>query len=324
MPSRVLITGCNGFIGRALAAHLLKMGCQVKGTVRSLDRENELPTGVESIIVSDIGPETDWKPVLSGVETVIHLAARVHRKKGRGGSRDSDFFRTNTDGTAQLAKSAADCSVKRLIFTSTVKVNGDGSHQPYTESDAADPKNAYAESKLAAEHALAEISSRSNLETVILRMPLVYGPGVKANFLRLIQLVGRHTPMPFASVANRRSLLFIVNLLDAIVLCMEHPMAAGETYMVADEGYVSTPQLIHQIAEQRGVPSRLFPCPAIILRIAAAMTGRTEEMQRLISTLYLDTRKIQDQLQWRPRYSFEAGLAATLADDQKKSVSPEK
>ena len=320
IPSRILVTGSTGFIGSALATHLHKTGFQVQGTVRSLEKEKDLPPGVESVLIPDIGPETDWKPALSRVDTIIHLAARVHRQEGRGGSRDSDFFRINTEGTAQLAKSAAEGSVKRLIFISTVKVNGEGSDQPYTESDAEDPKNAYAESKLGAELALAEISSQSDLETVILRLPLVYGPGVKANFMRLIRLVGKQAPMPFAGVSNRRSLLFIDNLLEAILLCMQHPMAAGQTYLVADEGYVSTPQLIRQIAEQTGVPSRLFPCPAIVLRIAAALTGRTKEMQRLISSLYLDTRKIQDQLQWHPSYNLEAGLAATLADYQIKSV----
>jgi nucleoside-diphosphate-sugar epimerase len=314
--SPVLITGCNGFIGRLLAEYLISTGRQVRGTVRRMKSAELLP-GANAHVVPDIGPDTDWKPALEGIEIVIHLAALVHHRKGRAVARDSEYFRVNAEGTARLAKSSAESGVKRMIFLSTVKVNGEGDNHPYTESDPENPCGPYAESKLAAERALTEISGATDLESVILRAPLVYGPGVGATFLKLIRLVERQVPLPLASVTNRRSLLFIGNLLEVIALVMQHPSAAGQIFLVADNEHLSTPRLISEIARQIGVSSRIFPCPPLILRWAAALTGRAPQMQRLISSLYLDTTKIRATLKWQPPYRFEAGIAATLADYQK-------
>jgi nucleoside-diphosphate-sugar epimerase len=317
---RVLVTGANGFIGRALTGHLLSKGCRVKGSVRRTDRADGLPHGLEMVVVPEIGPDTDWGPALSGIDAVVHLAAKLQRGQGRGDRRDPAYFRTNAEGTARLARASAESGVKRLIFISTAKVIGEGSHQPYSESDTEDPQSAYAESKLAAEKALAKVSARSGLETVSLRAPLVYGPGVKANFRRLIGWVEKQIPLPLAGIANRRSLLFVGNLLEAITLSLQHPSAAGQTYLVADGETLSTPRLTREIADQLGVSCRLFSCPRPILALGAALTGKTAEMRRLIGSLCLDTRKIQDSLQWRPRYDFRTGIASTLADYRKEGA----
>lgn len=322
--TRVLITGCNGFIGRSLAKHLLSIGCRVRGTIRRAGSADALPPGTQPVVVPDIGPETDWRSALDGIDIVIHLAARVQQEKGRAGTLDSEYFRINADGSARLARSCADNGVNRLIFASTVKVIGEGACRPYTENDPENPHGAYAESKLAAERALMRISARSELEAVILRPPLVYGPGVKANFLKLIRLVEKQIPLPLAGVANRRSLLFIDNLIEVIALCMQHPSAEGQTFLVADDEYLSTPELIREMAGQIGVSSRLFACPLFILRPAAALIGRAPEMRRLLGSLYLDTRKIQHKLQWHPRFSTQAGIAATLADYQRGAASARK
>jgi nucleoside-diphosphate-sugar epimerase len=316
-PARVLVTGASGFIGRALTGHLLSSGYQVQGTVRRKDNTERLPNGLETVVVPEIGPHTDWEPLLGGIEAVVHLAARVHRREGRGDQQASGYFRINAEGTARLARASAARGVKRLIFMSTVKVNGEGARQPYRESDAEDPKGAYAESKLAAESALSAVSAQSGLETVILRAPLVYGPGVKANFRRLVRLVERQIPLPLAGIANRRSLLYVGNLLEAITLSLKHPSAAGQTYLLADGECLSTPQLVRDIAYRMGITCRLFHCPLSLLRLAAALTGRRKDLRRLVDSLYLDTRKIQESLRWRPRYSYRTGLAATLAEYRK-------
>jgi nucleoside-diphosphate-sugar epimerase len=316
-PCRVLVTGVNGFIGRALAEHLLAAGHQVQGTVRRTDKTYGLPNGLETVVVPEVGPDTAWEPVLGGVEAVVHLAARVHRREGRRVGQASDYFRINTEGTARLARASAESGVKRLIFISTAKVNGEGSRQPCSESDAEAPEGDYAESKRAAESALAAVSAQSGLETVILRAPLIYGPGVKGNFQRLIRLVEKRIPLPLAGIANRRSLLYVGNLLGAITLSLKHPSAAGQTYLVANDETLSTPRLVRDIAQGLGVTCRLFRFPPLLLRLVAALTGKGTDLRRLTGSLCLDTRKIRESLQWRPRYSYRTGLAATLADYRK-------
>lgn len=309
-PNRLLITGCSGFIGRALSRRCVAEGRDVRGTVRSALKSAVLPEGVEPIIVQDIVSDTDWTGALDGVSEVVHSAACVHIRRR---STQDDYFRINTNGTACLARAAAASGVRRMVFLSTIKVHGEGREQAYSEADRAAPRGPYAVSKHAAELALKEISDRSRLETVVLRPPLVYGPGVGANFLRLIRLIDRQIPLPLAGVSNRRSLIFLDNLVDAILACLREPKAAGRTYLVADEEGLSTPQLIDHIAHALGRPARFFALPPALLRLAGTLAGKKEETDRLLGTLVADTSKIRKELAWRPRYSLSDGLKATIA-----------
>jgi nucleoside-diphosphate-sugar epimerase len=265
---------------------------------------------VEPTIVHDIGSDTDWTGALDGVSEVVHSAACVHIRRR---STQDDYFRINTNGTACLARAAAASGVRRMVFLSTIKVHGEGREQAYSEADRAVPRGPYAASKHAAELALKEISDRSRLETVVLRPPLVYGPGVGANFLRLIRILDRQLPLPLASVSNRRSMIFVDNLVDAILACLREPKAAGRTYLVADEESPSIPDLIARLAGFLGAPARLFATPPPLLRLAGTLAGKREETDRLLGTLVANTSRIQQELAWRPRYSLSEGLKATIA-----------
>jgi nucleoside-diphosphate-sugar epimerase len=223
-----------------------------------------------------------------------------------------EYFRVNIAGTARLARAAADAGVRRMVFLSTVKVHGEGREKPYSEADGAAPQGYYALSKQEAENILREVSRRSRLETVVLRPTLVYGPGVGANFLRLIQLVERRVPLPFACVFNRRSLIFVENLVDAILACLRNPEAAGKTYLVADDESPSTAELITHIAEFLGVPAKLFSFPPFLLRIAADLCGKKKDADRLLGSLIADTSKMQREIGWHPRFSLREGLRQTV------------
>jgi nucleoside-diphosphate-sugar epimerase len=271
-----------------------------------------LPDGVKPAIIHEVGPQTDWNEALGGVTEVVHLAAKVHNLKKSGNNSEEEYFRTNIAGTAKLARAAADAGIRRMVFLSTIKVHGEGREEPYTEADSTAAHDPYSISKLEAENVLREISSRSQLETVVLRPPLVYGPEVGANFLRLIQLVERRVPLPFASVSNRRSLIFVENLVDAVLACLRRPEAAGKTYLVADDESPSTPELITQIAELLGVPPNLFSFPPFLLRKAAALFGKQKEANRLLGSLSADTSKIRREIGWGPKFAQREGLRATI------------
>jgi nucleoside-diphosphate-sugar epimerase len=308
----LLITGCNGFIGRSLARRCLVEKKVVKGSTRSARKSNSLPEGVTPVIVQDVGPHTDWSEALSGMTEVVHLAAKVHNLKKTGDNLEEEYFRTNIAGTARLARVAADAGVRRMVFLSTIKVCGEGREEPYTEADGSAAQDPYSFSKAEAENVLREISSRSQFETVVLRPPLVYGPEVGANFLRLIQLVERRVPLPFASVSNRRSLIFVENLVDAILICLQEPKAADKTYLVADAESPSTPELITQIAEFLDVPVRLFNLPPSFMRKVAAIFGKKKEADRLLGSLSADTSKIHREIGWSPKFTQSEGLRSTI------------
>jgi nucleoside-diphosphate-sugar epimerase len=303
-----MITGCSGFVGRALAAKCLSSGWRVRGSLRSRAGKVPIAGGVEVVMISDIGPRTDWSAALRGVDAVVHLAALVHA----GGHPPEAYRRVNAAGTRRLALEAAAAGVKRMVFLSTVKVNGEGRETPFTENDPEDPRGPYAASKLEAERELGRISDRTGLETVILRPPLVYGPGVGANFLRLIRMVERRLPLPFASVENRRSLIFVGNLAGAIESCLHHPGAAGKTYLVADAEALSTPRLIREIGGGLGLKPLLFPMPVAMLRALAELLGKSDDLLRLIGSLVVDASKIHRELDWRPEVSVSEGLRLTV------------
>lgn len=309
--SCVLVTGATGFIGPALCDQLAAAGHSVIPAVRC-------KSGLlNEVAVGDIGPSTDWRMALAGCDAVVHLAARVHMMRDDAHDPLALYREANTEATLNLARQAADAGVKRFVFISSIKVNGEGRDTAYLESDTPAPADAYAISKWEAEQGLQRIAADTGLEIVVLRPPLVYGPGVKANFLRLIQLVQKGWPLPLGAIRNRRSLLYLGNFVDAIQLCVEHPDAAGQTFLLDDGEPVSTPELIRAVAQAMGRPARLLAVPVRVLELAGALLGKRAAVGRLAGSLYVDSSAIRSRLGWVAPYSLQQGLAATVADGQR-------
>ncbi len=303
----ILVTGASGFIGRALCESLAASGHAPRKAVRQPSAG-----APDTIVIGDIGPDTDWRAALARVRCVVHLAARTHVLRESVADPLSEYRRVNVLGTERLAREAAKNGVRRIIFLSSVKVNGERTlAHPYTEDDAPRPEDAYGTTKQEAEQALARLAVGTDLEVVVLRPPLVYGPGVKGNFLRLMDIVSRGTPLPLGSIANRRSLVYVGNLVDAISRVIEAPQAAGRTYLVSDDEIVSTPELVRGIARALDVKPRLFPCPPLLLNIAGMLSGRGAEIARLTGSLQVDSSRIRRELGWNPRFRMEQGLAET-------------
>jgi len=315
---QVLITGANGFVGRALCAELLRCGHTVRGALRRKEGR-ALMEGVDPVMVGTINADTDWKAALASCNVIVHLAARVHVMDDTASDPLAVFREVNAEGTLNLARQAARSGVKRFVFISTVKVNGEGCDAPYRETDAAAPEDAYAISKWEAEQGLRQIERETGMEVVILRPPLVYGPGVKANFQRLLQVVRRGWPLPLGAIRNRRSLLYLGNFVDAIRLCVEHPAAAGQTFLLDDGEPVSTPELIRALARAMGRPARLLVIPVGMLEFAGALLGKRAAVARLTGSLWVDGSVIRTRLGWVPPYTLEQGLAATVGTSQSTS-----
>ncbi len=263
-------------------------------------------------VVGDLLPDTDWSEALVGVDVVIHAAARVHVMKENAVDPLAAFRLVNVAGTERLASMAARAGVRRFVFLGSIGVNGNMTHeQPFTEEDKPRPYIPYTLSNLEAEQVLKEISARTGTEVVIIRSPLVYGPFNPGNFLRLLNLIDRGLPLPLASVGNRRSLIYLENMVDAIITCINHPKAAGQTYLVSDGEDVSTPELIRRVAAALGRPARLFPFPPSLMRFAGRLTGKSEAVDRLFGSLVVDSSKIRRELGWKPPYTVEQGLKET-------------
>lgn len=310
MNQTVLVTGANGFVGQALCPALRLAGYEVRGAVR------KLPLEAGSILlmeVGDIGPDTNWIKALKGVNHVIHLAGRVHVLNENLPDALNVFRQVNTMGTETLARAAAKQGVQRFIYISSIGVHGQyTTGQPFSEADVPHPHNDYALSKWEAEQALWKVSEETGLPVTVLRPPLIYGPGVRANFLLLMQLVRRGIPLPLASIRNRRNLVFLYNFVDAILLALSHPEAAGETFLVADTDATSVPQLMRLLAKLMKCPSRLFPFPEKWLMQGARLLGRSAVTDRLCRSLEVDSRKIRKMLGWQTPRTLEEGLAETV------------
>ncbi len=305
----VLVTGANGFVGRALIPILAARGHAVRAAVR----QSDTAAGVETACVGDIDARTDWAAALADIESVVHLAARVHVMRDIAADPLAAFRQVNVAGTERLVLQAAQAGVKRLVYLSSIKVNGEQTHgAPYREEDVPAPADPYGVSKWEAEQALHRIARETGLEVVVLRPPLIYGPEVKANFLRLLRGVDRGLPLPFGRIENRRSLLFVGNLCDAIATCLEHPAAAGETFLLSDGEDLSTPELIRRIATVMNRQSRLIPVPEALIELAGRLAGRHAEVERLVGSLCVDSSKIRDTLGWCPPYSVDDGLRRTV------------
>ena len=310
----VLVTGASGFVGSALCRHLVAHGIDVIGTVRSLPAT--LVPGVDYRIVGELGTNTAWSDkVFIGVKVIVHCAARVHVMNDYAKDPLMEFRRVNTLGTENLAEIAAHTGVKRLIFLSSVKVNGENSlsDSPIDETSPTNPQDHYGISKLEAEKALFRIAAETGLEVVILRPPLVYGPSVKGNFLRLLKIVDNGIPLPFSLVNNQRSLIYLNNLTGALTACLTNPAAVGKTYMVSDGENISTAQLITQIAYALEKPVRLWPCPLRLLEVASMLAGKTNEITKLLGSLCINSNKIRSELGWVPTYTLIQGLSVIAA-----------
>jgi nucleoside-diphosphate-sugar epimerase len=278
--------------------------------VRAADSSNE---NINTTVIGPIDNATDWAVALRGVNVAIHLAARVHVMKNSASDPLAEFLKVNLHGTANLARQAAQAGVKRLVYVSSIKVNGEKTHegQKYSETSPPAPHDPYAISKWEAEQALHRVAGETSLEVVIVRPPLVYGPGVKGNFAQMLNVVAKRIPLPLASVLNQRSLIYVGNLADALIACATHSATAGQTYLVCDGEDISTPDLLRQLATGMGVPSRLFPCPPALLRLAGKLTGKSQQVERLLGSLQIDDAKIRRELNWHPPFSLDQGLQAT-------------
>ncbi|MBI5429896.1 MAG: SDR family oxidoreductase [Nitrosomonadales bacterium] len=312
-----LVTGASGFVGRCLCAEMLRRGWQVRAAVRS---SAPGPDGAQAVTVGDIDGDTDWTDALRGVEVVFHLAARVHVMKDTSADPLAEFLRVNLEGTANLARQAARAGVQRLVYASSIKVNGEktSASQPFTELDEADPQDPYGISKWQAEQALQRIAQETGLEVVIVRPPLVYGPGVKGNFISLLAAIDKGIPLPLAGARNARSLVYVGNLADALIACATHAAAAGQTYLVSDGQDVSTAMLAEKIADALGRNSRAFYFPPLLLRGIAALLGRSAQVDRLFGSLRVSDAKIRRELNWIAPCTLDRGLRAT-ADWYRKS-----
>ncbi|HKA44161.1 MAG TPA: SDR family oxidoreductase [Burkholderiales bacterium] len=309
--AEVLVTGASGFIGAALCRALSDAGYQVRRALRSLPA-SEADLHSRAFVVGDIGSHTNWAAALAGARYVVHLAARTHVMRETAADALAEYRRINVEGSRRLIEHAVAAGVQRFVFMSSIKVNGEATFGcPYTEADAPAPKDAYGISKWEAEQALAQAGDAGGIEIVILRPPLVYGPGVKGNFLRLLSMVARRLPLPFAALENRRSLIYVDNLAAAAIASLAAPYARWRTYLVSDGEDISTPGLVRALALALDARPRLFACPPSVLRTVATLAGKAEEFERLAGSLQVDTSRIANELGWRPHCTLAEGLAET-------------
>ncbi|MDO8502310.1 MAG: NAD-dependent epimerase/dehydratase family protein [Gemmatimonadaceae bacterium] len=315
----VAVTGASGFIGRRLCESLARDEVRVRGITRSATGMN-VP-GVETAIAADITDRDALRAALSGVSTVVHLAARVHAKAEGIGDPGSECSRINVDGTALLLKEAVAAGVGTFVFISSVKAVADQSDRVLTSDTPPQPVDAYGESKLEAERLVRVVGVREGLRAPILRLPNVYGPGMKANMGLLFRVVDRGLPLPLRSVRNRRSFAYVDNAVAAIRGLMTSPAAAGETVYVSDEQDVSTPELIRHIARALGRPARLFPFPRAMLRAVAGSGGLLsrfppfhltgDSLTAVLGSLFVDTSRLRETTGYKPPISLERGMLLT-------------
>lgn len=309
---RVLLTGANGFVGRGMQVRLLSDN---KHSLRSAMREIPVdpPAGLDVCIVPSLGADADWREALQDVEAVVHCAARVHVMQEQALDPLAEFRRANVEGTLCLARQAIEAGVRRFVFVSSIKVSGeqtrpgDAFHADDTPL-ACDP---YGISKLEAEEGLLALASVSGLEVVIVRPPLIYGPGVKANFLSMMRWLNKGIPLPLGAISNRRSLVALDNLVDLLVLCLTHPGAAGERFLVSDGEDMSTSELLRGLGHALGRPARLLPVPQGWIEGAARLIGREDLSQRICGSLQVNIDKTRERLNWTPPVAVNQALVRT-------------
>ena len=302
-------------MGQCLTAELAAHGQQVRAEFRQLPLALG-SGGCESVLTGDLSPDTCWWVAVTDVDVVVHLAARVHVMQDKIEDPLAEFRRVNVLGTLQLARQAVDAGVRRFVFISSIKVNGEGTSAgcPYTADDTPAPMDAYGISKLEAEQGLLELAASTKLEVVIIRPVLIYGPGVRANFLKMMQWLNRGLPLPLGAIDNRRSLLGVDNLVNLIRVCLEHPEAVNQVFLASDGEDLSTTALMRRTALALGKSARLMPVPETVLTVIAGLLGKRDVAQRLCGSLQVDIAKTRRVLGWTPPLSVDAGLALAAQD----------
>lgn len=312
---KVLITGANGFVGRHLCQAMCRAGFSVRGTIWKADIFHADENEVEYVFLEDIGPETDWNESLKDVDMVVHLAGRAHmlRENPLDPMVRQAYDQVNTLGTIRLAQMAAAADVRKFIFLSSAGVNGkETHHRPFLETDEPRPSSIYALSKLRAEEGLRQMHNQGQFSLVIIRPPLVYGPDVPGNFLRLLRIVDLKVPLPFGRINNKRSIVGINNLVNFIMLCLREPAGSGETFLVSDGEDLSTPELIRRIAAFSGRRQYLLPIPYRILQMIANALGKKEVLEKLCNSFQIDIEKAKNLLKWSPPFSVDEELEQTV------------
>ncbi|WP_081601231.1 MULTISPECIES: NAD-dependent epimerase/dehydratase family protein [unclassified Thioalkalivibrio] len=308
MVGRVLVTGATGFVGGAVIERLAVDGRRVP--VAACRRGVSVPAGAELAVTPSLGPEADWSGALQDVEAVVHAAARVHVMDEDAADPLAEYRRANVEGTLALARQAAQAGVRRFVFVSSIKVNGEQTApgSVFSVADAPAPVDPYGVSKAEAEAALFALGRETGMEIVAVRPPLVYGPGVGGNFARMMQWVARGVPLPLGAVDNRRSMVGLDNLVDLLVTCLEHPAAANRVFLAGDGEDLSTTDLLRRVAAAMDRRARLLLVPPVLLRAGARAVGRGEMARRLLDSLQVDISHTRETLGWEPPVSVDEGL----------------
>jgi len=318
-PVSIGVTGANGFLGRQLISALVDRGFRTTALAR---RPSDFPTGARWTRSPSLDAEADWSCAVEGLDVIVHCAARAHIIKDTVLDPETAFCSVNLDGTVRLARQAAARKIRRFVFVSSIKVNGEstGPGLPFAADDQPAPQDAYGASKLGAERALLAIGAETGMEIVIIRPPLIYGPGVKANFRSLMRIIARGIPLPLGSVRNQRSLLFVGNLVDLILHVLDHPAAAGQVFLVRDGQDLSTSELVERLAEALEQNIRLLRVPIPLLWASARLLGKGALAQRLLGSLVVDDAATRSRLGWTPPYSVADGLSITARAFQAEQV----
>ena len=302
--SSILLTGPTGFVGQRLCEVATEAGWSVCRAVRRVH-------GIQNeVVVGDLGDKTDWSEALRNIDVVIHLAARVHVMDDSAADPLTEFRKVNTEGALKLARQSADAGVKRFIFLSSIKVNGEMTvpGQPFQTNDNYIPTDPYGLSKYEAEQGLLAIAKQTGMEVVIIRPPLVYGPGVKANFSSMMKWINKSVPLPFGAIHNQRSFVALGNLVDFIIHCIDHPKAANEVFLISDGEDVSTTQLLQKVAKAFAKKPMLIPVPVCLMTFVAKLVGKGDVANRLFCSLQVDSSKARDLLGWKPIITMDEQL----------------
>ncbi|WP_135081447.1 SDR family oxidoreductase [Terasakiella sp. SH-1] len=317
--TRVLVTGATGFVGSRLCQFLNEQSISVRGSTRRPPHTHNQK--IEYINIGDINNDTNWQDALKNIDIVVHCAARVHIMNDIADNPLEEFRKTNVEGTRQLADQAAQHGVKRFIFLSSIKVNGESSSPnfPFKNSDRPHTEDPYGQSKWEAEQALNAIAAKSNMEVCIIRPSLIYGPGVKANFKRLQNLATKGWPVPFGSLNNLRSYVFIDNLCDCIKICLTHPQAANQTFLISDGHDLSVRQLYEKLCFAQGHKAKLINIPAKWMELIAKVLGKQDQVGRLTQYLQVDSTPLQSKLGWQPPVSVDQAIELSCSAPKKEA-----